>query len=67
MPVPLPDEVCLGGHEVVCFGYDMPTNIAICQNSYGDAWGDHGDFYMPLEVLASPFTDLWIIHTGGPW
>ena len=25
------------------------------------------DFWMPLEVISAPDTDLWMVHTGGPW
>jgi hypothetical protein len=22
---------------------------------------------MPFEMINSPDTDLWMVHTGGPW
>lgn len=67
MPVPLPGERVLGGHEVLCLGYDMTKQMAIIQNSWGSSWGDHGYFWMPFQVLSDPSSDLWICHTGKPW
>lgn len=67
MPIPKPGERLLGGHETLCLGYDVPTQMAIIQNSWGDAWGQRGYFMMPFEVFASPYTDLWMVHTGKPW
>jgi len=33
----------------------------------GDTWGQRGYFWMPFQVIAGPETDLWTVHTGGPW
>ncbi len=67
MPVPHPSESQQGGHEVLCLGYDLPKQLALIQNSWGDAWGQHGYFWMPFSVIASADTDLWVVHTGGRW
>ena len=67
MPIPLPGELPEGGHEVMCLGYDLPKQLALIQNSWGDAWGQRGYFWMPFQVIAGPETDLWTVHTGGPW
>lgn len=56
-----------GGHEVLCLGYDLPKQLALMQNSWGDGWGQHGYFWMPLSVISAADTDLWMVHTGGPW
>ena len=67
MRIPKPDEQQQGGHEVLCLGYDRPKQLALIQNSWGADWGQQGYFWMPSDVIASPETDLWIVHTGGPW
>jgi len=67
MPVPKPGEERQGGHEVLCLGYDLPKQLAIIQNSWGDGWGQRGYFWMPFEIISSPNTDMWMVHTGGTW
>jgi C1A family cysteine protease len=67
MPIPKPGELQQGGHEVLCLGYDLPRQLALIQNSWGNSWGQLGYFWMPLATIASADTDLWIVHTGGPW
>lgn len=67
MPIPKPGEQQQGGHEVLCLGYDFATQMALIQNSWGEDWGQQGYFWMPFSTIASPETDLWIVHTGGPW
>lgn len=67
MPIPQPGENEQGGHEVLCLGYDLARKLALIQNSWGDAWGQKGFFWMPFEVVASSDTDLWMVHTGGVW
>ena len=67
MPIPKLGERQQGGHEVLCLGYDLPKHLALIQNSWGDSWGQQGYFWMPFATIASPDTDMWIVHTGGPW
>lgn len=67
MPIPADGEEEQGGHEVLCLGYDLSKRLALVQNSWGDGWGERGYFWMPLEVMASADTDLWMVHTGAPW
>jgi len=67
MPIPTPSEQRQGGHEVLCLGYDLPRRLALIQNSWGDDWGQKGYFWMPFEIIGAADTDLWMVHTGGPW
>lgn len=67
VPVPRPGEQQQGGHEVLCLGYDLPKQLALMQNSWGNDWGQRGYFWMPFSVISAPDTDLWMVHTGRPW
>ena len=63
MPMPSPDEKCLGGHAVVCVGYDDEIQRFIIRNSWGSGWGQNGYFTMPYEYLTNSglAADLWTI------
>ena len=67
VPIPQPGEQGLGGHEVLCLGYDLPKQLALMQNSWGSGWGQRGYFWIPFAVIDAPDTDLWMVHTGRPW
>jgi C1A family cysteine protease len=65
VPMPAMDESMLGGHAVVVVGYDLDKQHFICRNSWGEAWGDKGDFYLPFAYLAHGglSSDQWTIRT----
>lgn len=67
MPVPEPGEKVLGGHEILCVGYDAVKKLALIQNSWSSDWGQSGFFWMPFQVLDDLSTDLKIIHAGHKW
>jgi C1A family cysteine protease len=53
----------LGGHAVLCVGYDDNKHHFIMRNSWGDSWGDKGYFYLPYEYLLDHnlASDFWAI------
>jgi C1A family cysteine protease len=65
VPMPTPDENTIGGHAVVAIGYKAIREQLYfeCRNSWGDAWGDHGYFWMPSGYLTSSSLaqDFWVI------
>lgn len=63
MPMPGPNEIMVGGHAVLCIGYDNARKVFIVQNSWGDSWGDRGFFYMPYDYMTNPMMadDRWVI------
>jgi len=64
VPMPNPDrEYYVGGHAVVCVGYDHTKQWWIMRNSWGARWGVKGYFYLPYDYLirADLSSDLWNI------
>jgi len=56
-----PSGGCLGGHAVMCVGYDDNQRVVTVRNSWGPNWGDSGYFYMPYEYITntSYCSDFW--------
>jgi C1A family cysteine protease len=69
--VPMPDpahDSMVGGHAVLAVGYDDSRQMLIVRNSWGDAWGDAGYFYLPYEYIlnADLSDDFWTIKLEIP-
>jgi C1A family cysteine protease len=64
MPMPSPAEECLGGHAVLCVGYDDTKKTFTVRNSWGSDWGDEGYFYMPYDYMSNAdlTSDHWTIR-----
>ena len=65
LPMPKSGESVVGGHAVVCVGYDDTSREFIVRNSYGSSWGKAGYFLMPYAYLTSQrlASDLWTIRS----
>merc|ERR1711972_3599 len=63
MSMPTRGDRIVGGHAVLCVGYDDERQVFVVRNSWGDAWGDKGYFYMPYDYMVHPdlVTDIWVI------
>ena len=48
--MPGPSETVLGGHAVLCVGYDDKTQRFLVRNSWGVDWGLKGYFTMPMHI-----------------
>jgi C1A family cysteine protease len=44
-------EEAVGGHSVMCVGYDDAKGSFLIRNSWGDDWGQNGYFEMPYEFV----------------
>jgi hypothetical protein len=78
-PKPTVSSMPIGGHEVLCVGYDIgavpslrPAKCPpafLIQNSWGMGWGWNGSgfFWASLAVFDEKDTDLKIAHSGKPW
>jgi C1A family cysteine protease len=65
--VPMPNlatEEVIGGHAVLCVGFDNATKRFLCQNSWGTDWGQDGYFTMPYEYMSNKnlADDFWVIR-----
>jgi len=68
MPIPKPGEEILGGHAVLCCGYNDTmtanglTGYLYVRNSWGPSFAQNGYFWMSYEFLTpANANDCWII------
>jgi C1A family cysteine protease len=63
LEMPTPGERLLGGHAVLCVGYDDDSRRMIVRNSWGSSWGINGYFTMPYDYITNPklADDMWAI------
>lgn len=72
MPIPDPngEMIPLGGHSTASYGWDKRGCRSI--NSWGEAWGEDGCFYIPDEAFTwsdkngfpIPLVEAWAIEIG---
>lgn len=54
-----------GGHCLLSVGYDSNDRFRVV-NSWSEAWGDRGKFWMTADYMAAPDTiDIWIADFQG--
>ena len=65
LPMPKSKERVVGGHAVLCVGYDDNAQEFIVRNSWGSDWGQAGYFMMPYAYLTNHrlASDLWTIRS----
>jgi C1A family cysteine protease len=65
LPMPESGEKVVGGHAVLCVGYDDKSRMFLIRNSWGSSWGLKGYFKMPYSYLTSRSlaSDLWTIRS----
>lgn len=59
------DQPLLGGHDVVCVGYDDDTRKFILRNSKGKNWGDGGHTYIDYDEYEKVMWETWTIVDDG--
>lgn len=52
-----PTGVRVGGHEYTILGFDIPTRVFTCLNSWSDRWGNKGRFRIKFNDLVSLVVD----------
>jgi C1A family cysteine protease len=60
MPKPCAKQI--GGHAVLCVGFDTKSNRFLIRNSYGQEWGKSGYFTMPEEYIKKHARDFWVVY-----
>ncbi|MGM3190609.1 C1 family peptidase [Dickeya dadantii subsp. dieffenbachiae] len=65
VPLPSGKDMPVGGHAVLCVGYDNATQLFKFRNSWGKSVGENGYFYMPYAYLLDRrlAQDIWTINT----
>lgn len=69
VPMPGSRDKALGGHAIMCVGYDDEERKFLLRNSWGFKWGMGGYFTLPYEyVLSNDLSDdFWTIrHIPNP-
>ncbi len=73
IPFPKRNESVLGGHAVVCVGFDDSISIGsskgafIIRNSWGEFWGDNGYGYLPYDYLLNGLALDWWALIKAEW
>ena len=51
----------VGGHALLCAGYDLAQRRFLIRNSWGEVFGDGGHVWVPFDVVLSPniCDDFW--------
>ena len=67
IPVPTRRDRFVGGHAVLCVGYDRTRRVFIIRNSWGPGWGDHGYGYLPYRFITSSALswDFWTMRRAS--
>lgn len=65
LKMPKPNEKVLGGHAVMCVGYDDAKQMFLIRNSWGADWGLKGYYWMPYAYVTNKdlCDDFWVIQT----
>lgn len=63
VPMPGPSDSMVGGHAMLCVGYDDATRRFEFLNSWGQGWGRKGRGTIPYDYLTNPglADDFWEI------
>lgn len=64
VPMPTMDDQPLGGHAILCVGYDDDKKLFTIHNSWGTEAGDKGYYYIPYSYMTNKdlCDDCWTIR-----
>lgn len=73
IPYPKRGEKVLGGHAVLCVGYDDALAIGnsvgafLIRNSWGEEWGEKGYGWLPYDYLRAGLAQDWWALVKAEW
>jgi C1A family cysteine protease len=59
---PSQSDPLIGGHAMLCKGYDDELQCFLVQNSWGPEWGIKGFCWIPYDYMLSSAMDVWAIN-----
>jgi len=64
IPMPQKSEDLLGGHALLCTGYDLDAEVLNFRNSWNASWGNEGYGTIPMAYLEDPdlADDFWTVR-----
>lgn len=63
--MPKEDEKAVGFHSVIIVGYDLPRQLFLAKNSFGNKWGDRGYFWIPFEYVRTQVFEKWCFEINN--
>jgi C1A family cysteine protease len=65
VPMPTANDQVLGGHAILCVGYDDSTKLFCIHNSWGTEAGDNGYYYIPYDYMTNNnlCDDFWTVRS----
>ncbi len=73
IPYPARGDAQLGGHAVLCVGYDDEMTIGkskgafLIRNSWGETWGEKGYGWLPYDYLLAGMAQDWWCLVKAEW
>ena len=73
IPYPARGEKIIGGHAVLCVGYDDALMIGdkvgafLIRNSWGEEWGEKGYGWLPYDYLLAGLAQDWWALVKAEW
>ena len=73
IPYPKRGEKIIGGHAVLCVGYDDALTIGdkvgafLIRNSWGEEWGEKGYGWLPYDYLLAGLAQDWWALVKAEW
>lgn len=73
IPYPARGEKIIGGHAVLCVGYDdamkigASTGAFLIRNSWGEGWGEKGYGWLPYDYLLAGLAQDWWALVKAEW